>query len=59
VKRLNAEANKVLATPAVRDNLNNQGMELHGGSPQDYGRFIDAELARWAKVVKTSGIKLD
>lgn len=59
VKRLNAEANKVLAAPAVRDNLNNQGMEVHGGSPQDYGTFINAELARWARVVKTSGIKLD
>ncbi len=59
VKKLNAEANKVLSTPAVRDNLNNQGMEVHGGSPQDYGSFINAELARWAKVVKASGIKLD
>lgn len=59
VRKLNAESNKVLATPAVRDNLNNQGMEVHGGSPQDYGSFINAELARWAKVVKTSGIKLD
>ncbi len=59
VNRLNAEANKVLVTPAVRNNLNNQGMEVHGGSPQEYARFINAELARWAKVVKTSGIKLD
>jgi len=59
VRRLNAEANKVLSTPAVRGNLNNQGMEVHGGSPQEYGSFIHAELARWAKVVKTSGIKLD
>jgi tripartite-type tricarboxylate transporter receptor subunit TctC len=59
VRKLNAEANKVLATPAVRNNLNNQGMEVHGGSPQDYGNFINAELARWAKVVKTSGIRLD
>lgn len=59
VRRLNAEANKALGAPAVRDNLNNQGMEVHGGSPQDYGDFISAELARWAKVVRTSGIKLD
>jgi tripartite-type tricarboxylate transporter receptor subunit TctC len=59
VRKLNAESNKVLAAPAVRANLNNQGMEVHGGSPQDYGNFIHAELARWAKVVKTSGIKLD
>jgi tripartite-type tricarboxylate transporter receptor subunit TctC len=59
VKKLNGEANKVLSTPAVRSNLNSQGMEVHGGTPQDYASFINAELARWAKVVKTSGIKLD
>lgn len=59
VSRLNAEANKVLKLPAVRDRLNDQGLEVHGGTPQDYARFIDAELARWAKVVKTAGIKLE
>jgi tripartite-type tricarboxylate transporter receptor subunit TctC len=59
VRRLNAEANKALAAPAVRDNLNQQGMEVHGGTAQEYGNFINSELARWAKVVKTSGIRLD
>lgn len=59
VNRLNADANKVIKTAAVRDNLNSQGLEVHGGSAQDYGRFIETELARWSKVVKVSGIRID
>jgi tripartite-type tricarboxylate transporter receptor subunit TctC len=59
VSKLNGDANRVLKTAAVRDNLNNQGLEVHGGTPQEYARFIDAELARWGKVVRTAGIKIE
>jgi tripartite-type tricarboxylate transporter receptor subunit TctC len=59
VARLNGESNKVLRTAAVREKLNDQGLEVHGGTPQEYGRFIDAELARWGKVVKTAGIRIE
>lgn len=59
VARLNAESNKALKSAAVRDNFNNQGLEVHGGSPQDYAQFIAAELARWGKVVKAAGIRIE
>ena len=59
VSKLNAEANKVVKLTAVRDNLNNQGLEVHGGTPQEYARFIDSELARWGKVVKAAGIRIE
>jgi tripartite-type tricarboxylate transporter receptor subunit TctC len=59
IARLNGESNKVLRTTAVREKLNDQGLEVHGGTPQEYGRFIDAELARWGKVVKTAGIRIE
>jgi tripartite-type tricarboxylate transporter receptor subunit TctC len=59
ITKVNTEANKVLQIPAVRDKLNDQGLEVHGGTPQEYARFIEAELARWGKVVKTAGIKIE
>jgi tripartite-type tricarboxylate transporter receptor subunit TctC len=59
VARLNGESNKVLRAAVVREKLNDQGLEVHGGTPQEYARFIDAELARWGKVVKTAGIRIE
>jgi tripartite-type tricarboxylate transporter receptor subunit TctC len=59
VKRLNAEANRIVAIPAVREQFGELGMEVQGGTPQDYGRLIETELARWAQVVRAAGIKLD
>jgi len=55
VERLNAESNRALAQPAVRENLVQQGFELMGGSVQDFTAFVRSELDKWARVVKASG----
>ena len=59
VDRLNAAANKVLTTPEVKEKLLNQGAEAVGGSPEALGRVVKAELVKWDKVVKESGIKAE
>lgn len=59
VDRLNAAANKVLASPEVKEKLLNQGAEAVGGSPEALGRVVKAELVKWDKVVKESGIKAE
>ena len=59
VERLNAESNRVLAQPAVRDNLVQQGFEILGGSVQDFTAFVRSELEKWARVVKASGAKAE
>ncbi|HYA47920.1 MAG TPA: tripartite tricarboxylate transporter substrate binding protein [Burkholderiales bacterium] len=59
VERLNAEVNKALAMPDVREKLLQQGAEAAPGSPEDFGRFIHNEVAKWAKVVKASGARVD
>ena len=56
VQRLNAESNKALAMPAVRQALANQGFEIGGGSPQEFGQFMRAEIDKWTKVVNGAGI---
>jgi tripartite-type tricarboxylate transporter receptor subunit TctC len=60
VNRLNSEINKGLSTPQVRERLSAQGtVLLAGGTPEQFAEFVNAELAKWAKVVVESGAKAD
>jgi tripartite-type tricarboxylate transporter receptor subunit TctC len=59
VQRLNAELAKILQMPDVRKTLSDQGADLQGGTPEDFGAFMRNESARWGEVVKRAGIKVD
>jgi len=57
IARLNAEVEKALAAPDVREKLAVAGIEPGGGTPAAFGAFIQSEMARWAKVAKDAGIQ--
>jgi len=59
VSRVNAELNKGLAVQSVRDSLRAQGADAVGGTADDFAKIIRADFAKWAKVVKDSGAKVD
>ncbi len=59
VLRVQQEAAKALATPVMKERLLSQGAIPSGMSPPDFGRFIDTETKKWAKVVTASGAKVD
>lgn len=59
VQRLNSEILKALKSPEVLEKLAQQGAEALGSSPEEYGAYVKKELARWAGVVKATGISLD
>jgi tripartite-type tricarboxylate transporter receptor subunit TctC len=59
VDKLNAEIVKALKSPDVRQRLALQGAEPLGSTPQEYGAYVKKELARWAGVVKATGVTLD
>lgn len=59
VDKLNAVANEVLKSPAVREQLEKQGLTVIAGTPQDAARFLRTEVERWGKAVKNSGAKPD
>lgn len=59
VQRLNAALNKVLQQPETLAFFRTQGVAAAVGSPQDFAKFIQFESAKWASVVRSSGIKPD
>ena len=58
VIRLNAAINRALAQPSVREAFAKLGAEPAGGTAAAYGELVNAQLARWAKVVNDSGMKM-
>jgi tripartite-type tricarboxylate transporter receptor subunit TctC len=59
VLKMNAEIARLVATPEVSARLKEQGLHTGAGSPQDFGRFIKAEIAQWARVINASGAKVN
>src|SRR5450759_1246612 len=56
-KKLRDEVAKAVASPDLVEQFKNQGMAPVAGEPAEFGNLIKAELARWAQVIKDSGIK--
>jgi tripartite-type tricarboxylate transporter receptor subunit TctC len=59
IEKVNAEINRALADPKMRARLAELGGVPLTGSPDDFGKVIAAETAKWAKVVATSGATVD
>ena len=59
VERLNKELRAILESPETRKYFAEQGAQAGGGTPQELDAFMRAETAKWAKVVKESGAKVD
>ena len=59
VLKLNRAIDAILKSDDVKAKLLNLGVEPVGGSPEDFGRLIQAEHDKWGKVIKTAQIKLN
>lgn len=59
VTRLNAEVRTALASPAVRERFKALGAETDPSTPEEFRELSHRETAKWAKVVKFSGAKID
>jgi tripartite-type tricarboxylate transporter receptor subunit TctC len=59
IDRLNKEARALLADPGVKAQLAPQGVVLIPSTPEEFGKFLRAEVAKWAKVVQDTGASVD
>ena len=59
VDKLNRELNAILQSPETRKFFAEQGGEAGGGTPEQLAAFVRSETAKWSKVVKDSGAKVD
>jgi CheY-like chemotaxis protein len=59
IDRLNAELGKALQHPDVRERILGVGAEPAHTTPEAFGALIRSEIARWAKVIKAAGVKVD
>lgn len=59
ISRIQQETAKALKSPAMKEKLLAQGAIPSGNTPQEFARFIDTEIRKWAPVVKASGAQVD
>ena len=56
---MQAELVKVLALPDVKERMFNLGMEVAGSAPEQLAALVDSDIAKWGKVIKESGVRVD
>jgi tripartite-type tricarboxylate transporter receptor subunit TctC len=59
IDRLNAEIMKIVARPDVKKAWNEQGAEPMHMAPGEFEKYLNDDIAKWAKIVKISGAKAD
>jgi tripartite-type tricarboxylate transporter receptor subunit TctC len=59
VARLNGELNRILREPATREILSREGADPLPRTPEELARTIALDVTKWAKVVKTAGLKVE
>ncbi len=59
LKRMNDELNAVLAQPEMRESLAREGALPKPGTPDDFGKLMAFEIARWSKLIREANIKME
>jgi tripartite-type tricarboxylate transporter receptor subunit TctC len=58
VTRLNGDVREILQVPSVVERFTGAGLDVDGSTPEEFAAYVKAELARWSKVVRTAGLRV-
>jgi tripartite-type tricarboxylate transporter receptor subunit TctC len=59
VDRVSSELSRIIRSPAIQEKLDALGVEPGGGTPEEARAFLQAEIAKWGKVVREANVKVD
>jgi tripartite-type tricarboxylate transporter receptor subunit TctC len=59
IARLNADLNRMIASPAYKEKVTLIGSEPAGGSSEQFAQFIRSEYVKWGDIVKRAGARID
>jgi len=59
VARLNREIVRIMHLPDISARMAEQGAEIVADSPEEFGAFIKTELAKWTRIVRETGMRLE
>jgi tripartite-type tricarboxylate transporter receptor subunit TctC len=59
VQHLSGEVAKIMASPAMRERAAQDGATPVGSAPAEFERFVHSEIAKWTRIIKQAGIKLE
>lgn len=59
ITKVHAELVKVLALPDVKERMFSLGMEVAGSTPEELAALVKADIKKWGKVIKESGVRVD
>ncbi len=59
IAKLHAELDRLLKLPELRERMQTLGLEPAGGTPEAFAAFVKADIARWARVIKESGVRVE
>ncbi|MBI1989767.1 MAG: tripartite tricarboxylate transporter substrate binding protein, partial [Betaproteobacteria bacterium] len=54
---LSTQIVRIMQVPEVRQRFSGDGFEPVGGTPDQFAKFVRAEITKWEKIIKTAGIK--
>lgn len=59
VERIQADAAKIIQAPQARERFSTQGLDVYGNSPSEFQAYLGAELAKWDKVIRATGVRVE
>jgi len=59
VERIQADTAKIIQAPQTRGRFSTQGLDVYGNAPSEFQAYLGAELAKWDKVIRATGVRVE